>query len=424
MKISNRRRNSFLAKGLVLSITAFIIMIMSFFGGRAEAATARKGSADQAKRCINCHDRKTPGIVRDWEKSLHARAGISCIDCHKADPTDSDAIKGHENDPTIIATIVSPKDCARCHPGEAREFEASRHSKARTFIQDIAGEKGRDAFLAYKIEGKKAAVMGCEQCHGTKVVVNKDGRLDYQSWPNNGIGRTNPDGSNGSCAACHTRHRFSIAEARKPETCGTCHMGPDHPQLEAYLESKHGVIYSNEKHEWNFEIASAQWDTKHFRSPTCATCHMSGLTTNTPTHNISERLSWTLEAPRSEKTENWEAKRDKMKNVCLSCHSKIYADNFYKQFDDVNERYNELFDEVNALYKGLVKDRLITDQGFDEPIDYEYFEFWHHEGRRARMGASKMAPDYVQWHGFYELVRNKVKIEETAKEIRKKGSKK
>ena len=39
-------------------------------------------------------------------------------------------------------------------------------------------------------------------------------------------------------------------------------------------------------------------------------------------------------------------------------------------------------------------------------MDYLFFEIWHHEGRRARHGASMMGPDFVQWHGFYELSRN------------------
>ena len=62
-------------------------------------------------------------------------------------------------------------------------------------------------------------------------------------WPNTGIGRINPDGSEGSCAACHGRHEFSAAQARTPDTCGKCHMGPDHPQIEIYNESKHGIAY-------------------------------------------------------------------------------------------------------------------------------------------------------------------------------------
>ncbi len=31
------------------------------------------------------------------------------------------------------------------------------------------------------------------------------------------IGRINPDGSRGSCSACHTRHSFSIAQERYGE---------------------------------------------------------------------------------------------------------------------------------------------------------------------------------------------------------------
>lgn len=390
----------------------------SFFGpGRAKSASE---NIEAAQKCLDCHDKKTPGIVRDWEKSLHARAGVTCLDCHKADAQDKDAIRGHQNDPTIIAVIVSPKDCFRCHPKEVKEFTASRHSAARILIQDIANEKGRDAFLAYKIEGKKAAVVGCEKCHGTKVVVEKGGRLNYQTWPNGGVGRLNPDGSSGSCSVCHTRHKFSIAEARKPETCGSCHLGPDHPQYEAYLESKHGVIYQNERQDWDFEIASSHWDSKHFRAPTCAVCHMSGIASGVSTHNVSERLSWKLKSPRSQKTEKWEQKREQMKQVCLNCHATNYVENYYRQLDDAVSRYNELWDEVEALYGGLVKDGLITKEGFDEPIDFKYFEFWHHQGRRARIGAAKMAPDFAQWHGFYELVKTKNEIEELAKEIRRK----
>ena len=70
-----------------------------------------------------------------------------------------------------------------------------------------------------------------------------NGRLDPATWPNTGIGRINPDGSEGSCTACHSRHAFSAAQARTPDTCGKCHMGPDHPQIEIYNESKHGIAY-------------------------------------------------------------------------------------------------------------------------------------------------------------------------------------
>ena len=71
-------------------------------------------------------------------------------------------------------------------------------------------------------------------------------------WPNQGVGRINPDGSKGACSACHTRHGFSIEVARKPHTCKECHVGPDVPVYKVYLSSKHGNIYTSKKQEWEF----------------------------------------------------------------------------------------------------------------------------------------------------------------------------
>lgn len=42
---------------------------------------------------------------------------------------------------------------------------------------------------------------------------------------------------------------------------------------------------------------------------------------------------------------------------------------------------------------------------FAHRIDYTWLELWHHEGRRARHGASIMAPDYTRWHGNYEQAK-------------------
>ena len=47
----------------------------------------------------------------------------------------------------------------------------------------------------------------------------------------------------------------------------------------------------------------------------------------------------------------------------------------------------------------------------------EYYELWHHEGRRARMGASMMAPDYTWWHGFYECKKRFINYMEEANDL-------
>ena len=49
---------------------------------------------------------------------------------------------------------------------------------------------------------------------------------------------------------------------------------------------------------------------------------------------------------------------------------------------------------------------LLKKPQFSSKLDFVWFELWHHEGRRARHGASMMAPDYTHWHGTYEVARN------------------
>jgi len=69
--------------------------------------------------------------------------------------------------------------------------------------------------------------------------------------------------------------------------------------------------------------------------------------------------------------------------------------------------YNEKFGKPALKIMNLLKPPdapgLLTKQDFDEEIEWTYFYLWHHEGRRARHGASMMAPDYAHWHGTYEV---------------------
>lgn len=107
-----------------------------------------------------------------------------------------------------------------------------------------------------------------------------------------------------------------------------------------------------------------------------------------------------------------------MQTVCKQCHSNTWVENYYTQADLVVELYNTQYTASKAVVDELYEEGLITTESFDEPIEFKIYEMWHHEGRRARMGAFMMAPDYVQWHGFYEMLQDKVEIEHMAEEIR------
>ena len=87
-------------------------------------------------------------------------------------------------------------------------------------------------------------------------------------------------------------------EARKPEACGQCHLGPDHPQIEIFMESKHGDIYTAHGDDYNWAAAPGTWTPGvDFRGPTCAACHMSGAGTTLTTHDLTERLSLGTSGP-------------------------------------------------------------------------------------------------------------------------------
>jgi hydroxylamine dehydrogenase len=351
-----------------------------------------------AADCIVCHEKSNTSLVQHWKNSRHFDAGISCIDCHQAEKGDKDAF---EHNGALIATIVSPIDCGKCHQAETDQNTASRHAHAAEFIGSL------DNFLGEIVEGTPAATSGCRQCHGSEIKVLADGKLDPTTWPNTGIGRINPDGSRGSCTACHVRHSFSAAQARRPENCGRCHIGPDHPHIEIYNESKHGVKFRAFEAEMNLDSDSWVLGVDYNAAPTCATCHMSATKNQAVSHDVGGRISWTLRPVISTHLENWQAKRGQMKDVCVSCHSAEWVDNFFVQFDAAVTLYNEKFAvPAKGIMDSLRAEKKLTASPFDEKIEWTYFELWHHEGRRARHGAAMMGPDYTQWHGFYEVAKN------------------
>jgi hypothetical protein len=431
-------------------------------------ATAQAGTSDA---CVTCHQKQSPALVQQWRSSKHADAGIGCLACHQANESEIDAWK-HQGE--WISSLVTPKDCANCHTAEFEEFDRSHHAKAGEIIASL------DNVLALKAAGtpqnKADAVNGCWQCHGSIITFKRDasgqivrsgpeGRpvISSESWPNSGMGRLNPDGSKGSCHACHSRHEFQAKLSRSPENCGKCHMGPDHPQIEIYNESKHGIAFYANRDRMALDKDSWILGKDYASAPTCATCHMAGYQTPSGevkgnSHDVGERISWTLRPIISTKlnlvrfeggmqedypdtravpavgatvdsveyhVENdklvsktvprkvaqvitWQERRGAMKAVCANCHNNPFVDNFYDQYDSLVTLYNEKFAApAKKIMDDLTAEGLLNAKSpFGEPVQWTFYELWHHEGRRARHGASMMGPDYTHWHGMYEVAKH------------------
>jgi len=357
--------------------------------------------ADTGGDCISCHQEKNPGMYQQWKNSQHGQNDIGCIDCHGAQVEDLDAFEHHG---AHIATLVTPKDCGVCHEIEAEQATNSYHAHAGEILES------NDAYLAHAAGGHPIAIVGCESCHGGKVKIDpaSPNKLSAETWPNSGIGRLNPDGSKGSCNACHSRHSFSVEQARQPENCGKCHLGPDHPQKEIFEESKHGIAYFAHKNKMNLDKDDWVVGKDYYEAPTCATCHMSATPNQPLTHDVGNRISWTLRPIVSVKKENWEAKRGNMQDVCLNCHQQTFIDGHYYQYDALVHLYNDKFAKPAKKIIGMLKKKGVLENkaAFSNEVEWQFWELWHHEGRRARMGTAMMGPDYAWWHGIYDVAHN------------------
>lgn len=392
---------------------------------------------EAGEKCASCHAKASSGLTKQWEDSAHATAGVNCMDCHQAQATEIDAI---EHEGHVIATVVSPKDCGRCHSQEFKQQEGSVHAEAVGLIAD------KLSAMTVNVSGHAMQAAGCAQCHGSVVKVKGDGSLDPDTWPNSGIGRVNPDGSKGSCSSCHGRHRFSKAQAREPPACIRCHSGPDSPDAEVFAASKHGMLYDAHRSEMNLDSDTWKAGKDYTAAPTCVTCHMGAAGKLPATHDVGMRNAWSLNTPISQRqhlvvfkdgtklelpdsvkpprrgTEmekpNGETgtvkavatpkrRRQAMSMVCLECHSKVFTKGFMRQFDNVVELYNDKFGRpAKAIMDELYERKLLTPTPFDEPIEFTYWELWHDEGARARHGAAMASPNHAWWEGMYVVGRN------------------
>jgi hypothetical protein len=183
----------------------------------AAAAMDVNAIINSRESCEECHARVTPRLYQEHAEGEHGRIGVVCADCHGTD---------HRNMPTATARFA----CEQCHPDETQQFLASDHSRSWENMQ---------ASPRYAKQPAAVQRQGCEACHRIGAGEN-DGRCDF----------------------CHTKHSFAGKEAADPAACYTCHMGPDHPQMEAYRTSGH-----------------------HFTPATCAACHLPA-----GDHNVNANL--------------------------------------------------------------------------------------------------------------------------------------
>ena len=475
---------------VALVVGAAFVQAKSFAGEEVRLS-------DDTEACLTCHVSVSPGIVADWKRSLHSRiapakalkkdeserrisaerlpenlsgVAVGCAECHNLNPEKHKDTFEHAE--YKVHVVVTPNDCATCHPTEVKQYDQNLMSHAYGNLRNnpvfhslVHSVNGIQSFEEMNVRlaapDAETDSDSCFYCHGTAVEVKGlktretvVGEMEFpvlSGWPNQGVGRLNPDGSMGSCAACHTRHHFSIEVARKPFTCSECHQGPDVPAYKVYEVSKHGNIFSSVGDRWNYD--GVPWVVgKDFTAPTCAACHVSMIATEEGesvaerTHRMNDRLPWRIFGliyahphPKSPDTtviknkaglplpteltgepvagfliggNEQEARRRTMQKVCLACHGPGWVEGQFARFEHTIRTTNQMTLTATRIVataweKGAAKGLAQNDSIFNEAIEKKWVEQWLFFANSTRFASAMAGADYgVFANGRWYLSRN------------------
>ncbi|WP_148205258.1 multiheme c-type cytochrome [Candidatus Methylacidiphilum infernorum] len=342
---------------------------------------AIKGEFGRAD-CISCHKTVTPGVVHAWENSSHGRidslrklsekdpkaykkkelaeieqqlhsAGIlkktellqevSCIDCHGA--IGAQKIR-HDVDLHMPDRVT----CGSCHVRQFAESESEREQKwpnnewPQGHPSHAVDWEANVNLAAWAAMPQRAVAQGCDMCH-------------YQQ---------------NRCDGCHTRHAFSVAEARNPLSCATCHNGVDHNEFENYMLSKHGTVFQTQGKNWNFDVPLKDAIAKGgYTAPTCASCHFEYH--GEYSHNLVRKVRWAFNPTPEiaqgikEKHPWYQKRKEDWIATCSACHSPRFAGDWLDTADQAIFEGLQVQQEAKKVIEDLYKDGLLVGQKTNRP---------------------------------------------------------
>lgn len=274
-------------------------------------------------QCVVCHEVENPGVVEQWRRSKHAspaggKEAVGCDKCH-----------GNNHTELIMPSYTT---CGQCHPQQLQGHRSGdQGSHAHAYSVDLC-EQG------CQIEKPAEEVAGCLTCHA--IAENR-------------------------CDGCHSRHEFSVTEARKTGSCAVCHSGPEQYEYEMYVQSYHGQIYQNESYYWDW---TKPLNAKNYKVPTCAYCHM-----NNGEHNVrkfSTVYTYMGTSLVDRGAPRYKEIRDQWVSLCKGCHSPRFARDQLTAMDDVVKLSFAKYREAVALVVDLYKEGLLDPMPADLAPDW------------------------------------------------------
>jgi hydroxylamine dehydrogenase len=343
------------------------------------AATASSSAGDP---CLICHEKETPKIVDAWRRSAHFQNQVGCAGCH-GDNIDAN----HRRTVTVDAAR-----CGTCHKTALADHRRSKHGqslragRACTRNDRVTEEQEKSCALCHK--PGSAETLSNVEC---AMFLAQNPAMQTQGCTACHLVETR-------CDVCHTKHGTGLGTARDPATCGTCHMGPDHPQQEMWETSRHGVLYKQGGRE---------------TAPSCTTCHMQA-----GSHNVSRGISSGIPG---EDAGRRKQERGFMISICAECHARNFSARNLDDADRIGEQSAALVEEARVLIEGLQKDGLLQPSPAERPahplfgktfvigphmlyenlsfVESLFFKMKTFYAPTTYKGAFHQNPDFAHWYG-------------------------
>ena len=283
----------------------------------------------QSDPCVECHEKKTPGVVDYWKKSIHFEKNIFCADCHG-----KDIEANHEKRINVDAAR-----CGLCHKKALAEHSLSKHGIGLTTMR--ACTRGIETSA-----GKKKSCTFCHKPDSAEPMVKTECAMFLAQSP-----EMQRQGCNSChivevrCDTCHTKHGTDLSLAKNPATCGSCHMGPDHPQAEMWESSPHGVIFRH---------------GDKGQAPSCVTCHMS-----MGSHNVSRGIAMGL--PEGEAGLKKQEREFMIEHLRRLPHGGYLQKEILMMPTGLKKLAGGLLDEAQRIVEGLQKEGLLYPSPSERP---------------------------------------------------------
>jgi hypothetical protein len=224
------RRGLIRLAAAVLFIAAVCASVLTFKLTRSSAQISTSS-------CITCHaglaDERLSKPTQLFDHDIHKVKGLSCIDCHGGDATQSDKTAAKDPARGYIgkpSPMQIPAFCGKCHSDAAlmKKFDPSlRVDQVQEYATSVHGTRLRSG---------DTKVATCVSCHGIHGIRSPD---DPQS----------------------TVYSLNVAD-----TCAQCHASPEHMQGYSIPHDQFAK-YKNSVH------AKALYEKHDLSAPTCNDCH-------------------------------------------------------------------------------------------------------------------------------------------------------